>query len=117
MSGASAGNYTLTQPGGLTANIAAAGVAIASGVTANNKVYDRTTAATLNFNNVVLSGVIAGDVEDARESTGWEFTREPAHADQPPGFPESPFTPFEDIFIPHAINRLQDFSSTARGGF
>ena len=61
LSGASAGNYTLTQPGGLTANIAAAGVAIASGVTANNKAYDRTTAATLNFNNVVLSGVIAGD--------------------------------------------------------
>ena len=33
---------------------------IASGVTANNKVYDRTTAATLNFNNVVLSGISPG---------------------------------------------------------
>ena len=36
-------------------------VTVASGITANSKVYDRTTTATLNSNNVVLSGVIAGD--------------------------------------------------------
>ena len=30
-------------------------------MTANNKVYDGTTAARLTTNNVVLSGVVAGD--------------------------------------------------------
>ncbi len=61
LSGASVANYALTQPASLTANITAAGVTIISGVTANNKVYDRTTSATLNSNNVVLLGVITGD--------------------------------------------------------
>ncbi len=61
LGGANAANYTLTQPAGLTANITAAGVTIGSGLTANNKVYDRTTAATLNFNSVVLLGVVNGD--------------------------------------------------------
>jgi phosphotransferase system HPr-like phosphotransfer protein len=61
LSGASAANYALTQPGSLTANITAAAVTIASGITANNKVYDRTTTATLSSNNVVLLGVITGD--------------------------------------------------------
>ena len=32
-----------------------------TGVTANNKVYDATTAATLNTGSAVLSGVISGD--------------------------------------------------------
>jgi hypothetical protein len=32
-----------------------------SGITANNKVYDGTTAATINSNNVVLVGVVGGD--------------------------------------------------------
>jgi Concanavalin A-like lectin/glucanases superfamily/YDG domain/Immunoglobulin I-set domain len=61
LSGASAGNYALTQPTGLTANITTATVTIASGITANNKQYDRTTTATLNSNNVVLAGVVSGD--------------------------------------------------------
>jgi phosphotransferase system HPr-like phosphotransfer protein len=61
LSGASAGNYTLTQPASLTANITAAPVTISSGITANNKVYDGTTTATLSSNNVVLSGVVPGD--------------------------------------------------------
>jgi hypothetical protein len=60
LSGAGAANYSLTQPS-LAANITAAPVTIASGLTANNKVYDRTTTATLSSNNVVLSGVVAGD--------------------------------------------------------
>ncbi|HEX3719358.1 MAG TPA: YDG domain-containing protein, partial [Verrucomicrobiae bacterium] len=61
LSGASAPNYALAQPGSLTASITEAPVTITSGITANNKVYDRTTAATLSSNNVVLSGVINGD--------------------------------------------------------
>ena len=58
---ASAGNYTLTQPTGLTANITSKGVTIASGISANNKTYDGTTAATITSNNVVLAGVVSGD--------------------------------------------------------
>ena len=61
LSGASATNYTLAQPAGLTANITTAPVTISSGITANNKVYDRTTSATLSSNNVVLLGVVSGD--------------------------------------------------------
>jgi trimeric autotransporter adhesin len=61
LSGASAGNYTLIQPVGLTANITANGVSITSGVTANNKVYDGTTAATISLTSVTLAGVASGD--------------------------------------------------------
>ena len=60
LSGANAGNYTLTQPS-LTANITAASLTV-TGVTANNKVYDGTTAATLNTGSASLSGVIGADV-------------------------------------------------------
>ena len=61
LGGGSAANYTLTQPAGLGANITAAPVTITSGITANNKVYNGTTAAALGSNNVVLAGVVAGD--------------------------------------------------------
>jgi endonuclease YncB( thermonuclease family) len=61
LTGASAANYALAQPAGLTANITTAPVTITSGITANNKVYDRTTTATLSSNTVVLAGVITGD--------------------------------------------------------
>ena len=47
LSGADASNYTLIEPTGLTANITPASLAI-SGLTANNKVYDATTGATLS---------------------------------------------------------------------
>ncbi|EJL85290.1 hypothetical protein PMI15_01904, partial [Polaromonas sp. CF318] len=47
LGGADAGNYTVVQPTGLTANITPASLAV-TGVGANNKVYDTTTAATLN---------------------------------------------------------------------
>jgi hypothetical protein len=61
LSGASNADYTFTQPASLTANITAASVTISSGITANNKVYDGTTAAILSSNTVVLSGVVNGD--------------------------------------------------------
>ena len=34
---------------------------MSGGVTADNKVYDGTTAATLNFDSVVIDGMITGD--------------------------------------------------------
>ena len=61
LGGASAANYTLAQPSTLTANITAASVTISSGLTANNKVYNGTTTATLSSNSVVLAGVVSGD--------------------------------------------------------
>ena len=69
LSGASATNYTLTQPVGLTANITAVGVTISAGLSADNKVYDGTTSATISSNNVVLSGVLPGDVANVRLTT------------------------------------------------
>ncbi|MEO6977995.1 MAG: YDG domain-containing protein, partial [Mucilaginibacter sp.] len=60
LAGANAGNYTLTQPIGLTANITAKTLTV-SGLTASNKMYDGTTAASLSGSGA-LSGVIAGDV-------------------------------------------------------
>src|SRR5579884_1356912 len=57
--GADAGNYSLTQPT-TTADITAKTLTV-SGVTASNKVYDGTTAATLNTGGASLVGVVAGD--------------------------------------------------------
>ena len=61
LNGTDAGNYILSQPVGLVANITGKGVTISSGLSANNKVYDGTTVATLTSNSVVLAGVLAGD--------------------------------------------------------
>jgi filamentous hemagglutinin family protein len=47
LGGADAGNYIIVQPTGLTANITPANLAV-TGVSADNKVYDATTAALLN---------------------------------------------------------------------
>jgi hypothetical protein len=47
LSGVDAGNYTLAEPTGLTANISPANL-IVSGLTAASKVYDGTVAATLS---------------------------------------------------------------------
>jgi filamentous hemagglutinin family protein len=58
LGGTSAGNYTLTQPAGLTANITPASLTV-GGTSVANKVYDGTTAATLSGGT--LSGVIGSD--------------------------------------------------------
>ncbi|MCE5286175.1 MAG: YDG domain-containing protein, partial [Pelosinus sp.] len=47
LSGADASNYNIVQPTGVTANITKADLSV-SGITANSKTYDGTTAATLN---------------------------------------------------------------------
>lgn len=59
ISGASAPNYALTQPLGLAANITPASLSL-TGITANNKLYDGGTVASLNTVGT-LNGVIAGD--------------------------------------------------------
>jgi hypothetical protein len=59
VSGADAANYTLSQPSA-SADITAKALTVA-GVTANNKVYDGNTAATLNLGSAALVGVVSGD--------------------------------------------------------
>jgi len=59
ISGAGSGNYTLTQPTGLTANVTVATLTV-SAASANNKVYNATTAAITTGGSFV--GVFGGDV-------------------------------------------------------
>ncbi|MBB3054940.1 YDG domain-containing protein [Mucilaginibacter gotjawali] len=59
ITGASAGNYTITQPG-ITANITQKTLTI-TGITITNKSYDGTTAATIS-GTAALSGIIGSDV-------------------------------------------------------
>lgn len=60
ITGTDAGNYTLSQPTGLTANITAAPLTI-TGLSAVSKVYDAETTATLS-GTAVLSGKQGSDV-------------------------------------------------------
>ncbi len=62
ISGSAAGNYSLTQPAGLTADITAKELTV-TGLSAGNKVYDATTAATLN-GTAALNGVITADASN-----------------------------------------------------
>jgi subtilisin-like proprotein convertase family protein len=69
LTGTAAPNYTLIQPTNLTAAIIGKTVTIASGLLANNKLFDGTTTATLTSNNVVLIGVLTADVNNVSLST------------------------------------------------
>src|SRR5207244_3776752 len=60
LSGGDAGNYTVSQPTGLTADITAKNLTI-DGALANNKQYDGNTDATVNFSGASLVGVIGLD--------------------------------------------------------
>ncbi len=60
LSGADSGNYTVSYPGGVAADITAAALTV-SGVAANNKVYDATTVANFDVAGATLAGVIGGD--------------------------------------------------------
>jgi hypothetical protein len=53
-------NYSLLFTNG-TLTINQAALTVTLGITANNKVYDGTTTATIGSNNIVLNGVLAGD--------------------------------------------------------
>jgi subtilisin-like proprotein convertase family protein len=70
LSGAKAGNYTLSSTtAATTADITPVAVTIASGIAADDKVYDGTTTATIRSNTVVLSGVLGGDAANVALST------------------------------------------------
>ena len=60
LTGAQAGDYSIQQPTGLTASILPKTLTI-TGVTANNIVYDASTADTLNTGSAALSGVYSSD--------------------------------------------------------
>ncbi|MCC2636956.1 MAG: filamentous hemagglutinin family outer membrane protein [Moraxellaceae bacterium] len=60
LTGSDAGNYSLDSYS-TTATITAKSVS-ATGITANDKVYDSTTAAILGVGSAALSGMVAGDV-------------------------------------------------------
>ena len=59
LTGPQAANYVLIQPK-TKANIAPAEVDV-TGITANNKIYNGLTSASLNLGNAVLTGVFPGD--------------------------------------------------------
>ncbi|WP_316818333.1 YDG domain-containing protein, partial [Pedobacter nyackensis] len=59
ISGSASGNYSLSQPGGLTANITAKSITI-TGINISNKQYDGNTTATIS-GTAALSGVLSGD--------------------------------------------------------
>jgi len=65
LSGGDAGNYTVSQPSGLTANITA--LHITGSFTVDNKIYDGNNSATVLTRN--LSGVIAPDVVSLTDGT------------------------------------------------
>ena len=58
--GADVGNYSVTDHATITANITAKALTV-SGITASDKTYDATTAATLGTGAVVYGGLVSGD--------------------------------------------------------
>ena len=71
LGGASSGNYILsTTTASTTANITKADISTISGITANHKTYDGTTAATLVTSAAVFNGKFTGDVLTVGSSTG-----------------------------------------------
>ena len=60
LTGAQAGDYSLTQPTGLTANITAKVLTALGTLAANNKIYDATTNATLTGGAALLSSESSG---------------------------------------------------------
>ncbi len=60
LSGADSGNYSVAATATSTADITKASLTV-TGITASDKVYDQTTAATLNVAGAALVGVVSGD--------------------------------------------------------
>ncbi len=60
LSGANSGNYTVSQPSGLTANITAKNLTI-SGAAANSREYNGGTGATVDFSGASLVTPVGGD--------------------------------------------------------
>ena len=76
LTGAAAGNYYVTGVGSqtLTANITPAPLTINTGLTAANKVYDGTTAATITAATQTLSGVLTADAGNVAVSSSGPYT-------------------------------------------
>ena len=53
-------NYNMVEEASVTVTIAPKALTV-SGITAENKTYDETTDATLNYDNVTLDGILDGD--------------------------------------------------------
>ena len=123
LSGADAGNYVLSAPASLTADITPATLNI-SGLAANNKVYDATTAATISGtahvaalgNDVVsVAGILVGSFADKNAGTDKAVTLSGASlsgADAgnyvlgaPPGLTAS-ITPATLTYVADAANKL-----------
>jgi hypothetical protein len=68
LTGAAAGNYTLTQPTGMTANITHKALTV-SGITVNTRDYNGTDAATLNTSSAALHDPVDGDVVSLDDSS------------------------------------------------
>ena len=68
LSGSAAGNYSLMQPTGLTANISAK-VLTVTGVVADSKTYDGTADAVLNIAGASLAGIITGEETNVNLAT------------------------------------------------
>ncbi|MCW2351805.1 YDG domain-containing protein [Sphingobium sp. B12D2B] len=71
LSGLDAGNYTVSQPTGVTADIARRALTIS--VTAHNKVYDGSLAAGLNV--ATLNNTVSGDTVSVGGGTGTFLTK------------------------------------------
>ena len=67
LGGKDAGNYTVSQPAGVTATISPKALTI-TGVGAADKIYDGTTAATAT-GSAVLSGVVGEDIVTVKAGT------------------------------------------------
>ncbi|PVX35515.1 YDG domain-containing protein [Janthinobacterium sp. 78] len=56
-----ASNYTVSNPGALTADISKATISSVTNITANSKVYDANTKATINAGGATFNGMFSGD--------------------------------------------------------
>ncbi|MDH6303319.1 hypothetical protein M2128_002266, partial [Polynucleobacter sphagniphilus] len=76
LTGAAANNYYMAGvgPQTLVANITPAPLTINAGLTANNKAYDGTTAATISSASQVLAGVLGSDVVSVSSSGPYNAT-------------------------------------------
>lgn len=75
LTGAAAGNYYVAGvgPQTLTANITPKPITIATGLTASDKVYDGTTAATITSATQTLSGVLPSDIANVSVSSSGPY--------------------------------------------
>ncbi|WP_216231761.1 YDG domain-containing protein [Polynucleobacter sp. MWH-Jannik1A5] len=76
LTGAAAGNYYVAGvgPQTLTGNITPRPITIATGLTASDKVYDATTAATITSATQTLSGVLPSDSANVSVSSNGPYT-------------------------------------------